>query len=78
MRMVTTLGLLILIAAGTTLLAPGISSAQDGEEADSALCESTCDCYRDPPPLPPAQGEKGLPDTDPEGKEFSTAVVPGD
>ena len=68
MRLFTTIGILVVIAVGTSLLVPGVSSAQDGDAAADADCSATCDCYREPPPLPPQAGEKGLPETDPAGK----------
>jgi hypothetical protein len=61
-------GFLIVIAIVTSLSLPAVSSAMDGEApGDAEDCTGDCDCFREPPPCP-EMGEKGLPDTSPEGK----------
>ena len=72
------LGVLILIIAGTSLLLPGISSAQDGEtspDEEETTCQ--CQCMLELPPLPAERVDKGFPETSPEGKAALSESIPG-
>ncbi len=77
------LGTLAVLVVATSLLLPGVSNAgstlndpgdcepqtTEAESYDELGSEGCiCDCLRESPPSCPEAGEKGLPETNPEGK----------